>query len=59
MQPIPDDRAEKTKKVPNHASNRDERGGSEQIERFDEVNRLDHVCPENEIADRLGPAELQ
>jgi hypothetical protein len=55
MQPIPDDRADKTEDVSNHGSHHHERNCSQQIELFDEVNRLDHVRPENEVGDWLRP----
>jgi hypothetical protein len=36
---------------------RDERNGRRWIEWFDEVHRLDHVRSENEVEDRLRPAD--
>jgi hypothetical protein len=57
MQSIPDHRAEKTKDVAHRTRDHDERNGSDQIKWFDEINRPDHVRPENEIDDRLRPAD--
>ena len=57
MQPVPDQRAEKTKDVSDHTSDYDERNGRRRIEWFDEVHPLDHMRPENEIEDRLRPAD--
>jgi hypothetical protein len=57
MQSIPNKRAQETEDVSNHGRNPDERDGSQGIERFDHVDRLDHVRPENEIDERLRPAE--
>jgi hypothetical protein len=57
MQSVPNKRAQKTEDVSNHGRNPDERDGSQGIERFDHVDRLDHVRPENEIDERLCPAE--
>ena len=57
MQTIPDDRAEKPKDISDHSSDHDKGNRSNGIEWFNEVNRLDHVRPENEIDDRLRPAE--
>ena len=57
MQPVPDHRAEKTKDISDETRDRDERNGRRWIEWLDEVHRLDHVRPENEIEDRLRPAK--
>ena len=57
MQPVPDHRAEKTKDISDETRDRDERNGRRWIEWLDEVHRLDHVRPENEIEDRLRPAD--
>jgi len=57
VQAIPNDRAKKTKHVPNHSSDYNQRNRSHRIKWFDEVNRFDHVRPENEIDDRLRPAD--
>jgi hypothetical protein len=57
MQFIPDNRDEKTKDVSDRSRDHDERNRSHRIEWFNDVNRLDHVRPENEIDDRLGPAD--
>jgi hypothetical protein len=57
MQFIPDHRAEKTEDVSDHSSKHDEGNRSYRIEWFNEVNRFDHVRPENEIDDWLRPAE--
>jgi hypothetical protein len=56
MQSIPDDRAGKTEDVSGHGRDHDERNRRQRIEQLDDVNRLDHVRPENEINDRLCPA---
>src|SRR5215470_962456 len=48
-QPVPDHRAEKT----DHSHDRDQCNCSYWIERFDDIYRLDHVHPENEIENRL------
>jgi len=55
MQSVPNNRTEKTKDVSDHGRDHDERNRSHRIEWFNEVNRLDHMCPENEIEDRLRP----
>jgi len=57
MQAIPDHRAQKTKDVSDDGSDQDERNRSHWIEWFNEVNRFDHVRPENEIDDRLRPSD--
>src|SRR5215469_16065151 len=56
MQSIPDRRTKKTKSIADHRGDHDKGNGSHRIEWFHKVNRLDHVCPENEIDDRLRPA---
>ena len=57
MQSVPKHRAHKTNNVSGHRGDNDKRNRREEIERFDHINRLDHVRPENEIDDRLRPAE--
>jgi hypothetical protein len=57
MQSVPDHRAEKTKHVSEHGRENDEGNRSRWIEGFNQVDRLDHVSPENEIDDRLRPAD--
>ena len=57
MQPVPDDGACEAEDVSDHGRNHDEHSHRYRIEWFDEVNRLDHVRPENEIEDRLRPAD--
>jgi len=57
MQSIRDDRAEKAKVVADHSSEHDQHSRSQCIELLNEVNRLDRVRPENEIEDRLRPAD--
>ena len=57
MQSVPDHRAEKTKDISDETRDRDERNGRRWIEWLDEVHRLDHVRPENEIENRLRPAD--
>ena len=49
MQSVPDYGTEKTKGISDRTRDRDERNGRRWIERFSEVNRLDHVRPKNEI----------
>jgi len=56
VQSVPDHRAEKTKEISNRSSDHDQCNCSYWVEWFNEINRLDHVCPENEIEDRLRPA---
>jgi hypothetical protein len=56
MQSVPDYGAEKTKDISDRTRDRDERNGRCWIERFNEVHRLNHVRPENEIENRLCPA---
>jgi hypothetical protein len=55
MQPVPDHCAEKTKDITDDARYGDERNGRHWIKWLDEVHRLDHVRPENEIENRLCP----
>jgi hypothetical protein len=57
VQSVPDDRTEKTKDVSGHSRDYDWGNRGHWIEWFNELNRLDHVRPENEIDDRLRPAE--
>ena len=57
MQPVPDDGACEAEDVSDHGCNHDEHNRRYRIEWFDEVNRLDHVRPENEVEDRLRPAD--
>jgi hypothetical protein len=57
MQPVPDHGAEKTKDISDETRNYDEHNRRLRIEWFDEVHRLDHVRPENEIEDRLRLAD--
>jgi len=54
MQPVPDHRAEKTEDTSDRTRDCDKCNRSDRIERFSEVNWLDHVGPENEIENRLG-----
>ena len=56
MQPVPNHCAEKTKDISSDARNRDKRNDCCWIEWLDDVYRLDHVRPENEIENRLSPA---
>lgn len=56
VQTVPNHCAEKTKDISDHARNRDKRNDRCWIERLDDVYRLDHVRPENEIENRLSPA---
>jgi len=57
MQAVPDHRAKKAKDVSDYSGDNDEGNRSHQIEWFNEVHRLDHVRPENEIEDRLRQAK--
>jgi hypothetical protein len=57
MQLLPNDRAKETEDVSNRGRNQNERNRCQKIERLDHIDRLDHVRPENEIDDRLRPAE--
>ena len=57
VQPVPDHRAEKTKDISDDTRDRDERNGRRWIEWLDKVHRLDHMRPENEIENRLRPAD--
>jgi hypothetical protein len=57
MQSVPDNGAYEAEDVSDHSCNHDERNRRHRIEWFDEVHRLDHVRPENEIEDRLRPAK--
>ena len=54
---IPDDRTKKTEAVFDYSRDYDEDNRSHRIKRFDDVNRLGHVRPKNEIDDRLRPAK--
>ena len=56
-QPVPDDGAYKAEDVSDHGRNYDEHNRRHRIEWFDELHRLDHVRPENEIENRLRPAD--
>jgi hypothetical protein len=57
MQAVPDYRADKTENVSDSGRDYDQRNRCQRIKWFNEVNRLDHVRPENEIKDRLRPAD--
>ena len=57
MQSIPDQRAEKTKEISNRSSHHNQCTCGYWIELVNEINRLNHVGPENEIEDRLSPAD--
>ena len=52
-----DHRDEKTKDISDDTRDRDERNGRRWIEWLDDLHRLDHVRPENEIENRLLPAD--
>jgi hypothetical protein len=54
---IPDDRAKKTEAVFDYSRDHDKGNRSHWIEWFNEIDRLDHVRPENEIDDRLRPPD--
>jgi hypothetical protein len=53
IQPVPDHGAYEAEDVSNRGRNHDEHNRRRRIEWSDEVHRLDHVRPENEIEDRL------
>ena len=57
LQTVPSHRTEKTEDISDDTRDRDKRNGCRQIEWLDEVHRLDHVRPENEIENRLRPAD--
>jgi hypothetical protein len=57
MQSVPNHRADKAKDVSDHGRHHDKSNRSHWIKWFNEVNRLDHVRPENEIEDGLRPAK--
>jgi hypothetical protein len=57
LQPIPDHRAYATKQISDRSSDQDEHNGSYGIERPNNINRLDHMRPEDEIENRLRPAD--
>ena len=57
MQPVPDYRAHKTKNVSDHGCENDQSKSSYRIEWFNDINRLDHVRPEDEIDDGLRPTQ--
>jgi hypothetical protein len=55
VQLVPDYRADKTKDISDRTGDHDERNGSHRIEWLNEIDRLDHVRPENEIDNWLRP----
>jgi hypothetical protein len=57
VQSVPGHCAEKTKDISDDTRDRDERNSRRWIEWLDEVHRLDHVRPENEIENPLRPAD--
>jgi hypothetical protein len=57
MQSVPNHRADKTEDVSDYGRDHDKGNRSHWIEWFNEIDRLDHVRPENEIQDRLRPAD--
>jgi hypothetical protein len=57
MQSVPNHRAQKAKDVSDYGRDHDKSNRSHWIEWFNEVDRLDHVRPENEIDDWLRPAD--
>jgi hypothetical protein len=57
MQFVPDHRSNKAKDVSDNYRHSDEGNRRQRIERFDDVNRLDHVRPEDEVDDALRPTE--
>jgi hypothetical protein len=57
MQSVPDDGAYKAEDVSDHGGKHDEHNRRRRVEWLDELHRLDHVRPENEIEDRLRPAD--
>ena len=56
MQPVPDERADESKAISNNSCDHDESDSCKWIEWFNHIDRLDHVRPENEIHQRLRPA---
>jgi hypothetical protein len=57
MQLVPDHGAYEAEDVSDHGLITMSPTGRRWIEWLDEVNRLDHVRPENEIENRLRPAD--
>jgi len=57
VQSVPDNRAHEAENVSDHPRNHDKCDRSERIEWLNEVNRLNHVRPENEIDDWLRPPD--
>jgi hypothetical protein len=57
MQFVPDHRSNKTKDVSDNYRDSDEDNRRQRIEWFDDVNRLDHMRPEDEVDDALRPTE--
>jgi hypothetical protein len=57
MQFVPNDPADKAEDVSSERRDNNERKRCQRIERLDDINRLDHVRPENEINQRLRPVK--
>ena len=57
MDPIPNNSARVSENVSDKCCDADERNRRQRIERFDDIDRTNHVGPENEVDDPLCPAE--
>ena len=57
MEFIPNNRADETEDVAGRGCHNDQSNGSSEIKWLNHINRLDHVRPEDEIDDRLRPAQ--
>src|SRR4030095_3165620 len=57
MELIPNNRADETKEISNDRRQNNKSKSSDGVERFDDIDRLDHVRPEDEIDDRLRPTQ--
>jgi len=55
MHTVPNNRAEETERISERGSDDDESNGGRYVEWFHDVNRLNHMCPKNEVEDRLCP----
>jgi hypothetical protein len=57
MELIPNNRADETKEVSSDRRQNNKSNGSDGIEWFNDIDRLDHVRPENEVDNRLGKTD--
>ena len=57
MKLVPNDSTDKSENITPEESDDYEGSRSHRIEWTDDVNRLDHVRPENEIDQRLSPTD--